>query len=111
MINPRPSLPFVVMASKEPTSLEIPNMCFLKMQILGNRVTFSIGKGGPTSQLNLWRTGRRTFQVFEFIGPALVKKSWTLINAYPCKWEGPDLDATKNEVAIETLELVHEGIS
>ena len=28
-----------------------------------------------------------------------------------CKWEGPELNATGNEVAIETMEIVHEGIS
>jgi phage tail-like protein len=31
-------------------------------------------------------------------------------NGWPCKWEGPELDASKNEVAIETIEIAHEGI-
>ena len=30
--------------------------------------------------------------------------------AWPCKWQGPTLDATSNEIAIETLELCHEGL-
>ena len=30
--------------------------------------------------------------------------------AYPIKWVGPTLNATASEVAIETLELVHEGL-
>ncbi len=29
--------------------------------------------------------------------------------AYPVKWIGPQLNATASEVAIETLELAHEG--
>lgn len=29
--------------------------------------------------------------------------------AYPVKWVGPQLNANANEVAIETLELAHEG--
>lgn len=29
--------------------------------------------------------------------------------AYPIKWEGPDFDAAKNEVAIESLEIAHQG--
>lgn len=33
-----------------------------------------------------------------------------LRNAWPVKWEGPSLNATANEVAIETLELCHEGL-
>jgi len=35
---------------------------------------------------------------------------WTLIGAIPVKWVGPDLKATGNEIAIETLEIAHEGI-
>jgi len=37
-------------------------------------------------------------------------KRWNLIRAFPVKWSGPDLKATGNEVAIETLEIAHEGI-
>ena len=110
MLNPRPSLPFVVTASKQPGKIEFPNICFLRMQILGNRVTFSGGEGGPASQLNLWRTGRRTFQVFEFQGLSIVTTTWTFPNAYPCKWELSEFDASKNEVAIETLVLAYEGL-
>ena len=35
---------------------------------------------------------------------------WTLQNAFPVKWEGPDLNAKGNEAAIETLELAVERI-
>lgn len=35
---------------------------------------------------------------------------WNLRNCWPTKWSGPSFDATANEVAIETLELTHEGI-
>ena len=34
---------------------------------------------------------------------------WTFENAFPVKWAGPDLKADNSGVAIETLELVHEG--
>ncbi|MFM8388101.1 MAG: phage tail protein [Actinomycetota bacterium] len=27
-----------------------------------------------------------------------------------CKWEGPDLDASKNEISIESIEIAHEGL-
>jgi phage tail-like protein len=33
------------------------------------------------------------------------------VNGFPAKWEGPDLDASKNEIAIETLEIAHEGLT
>jgi len=36
---------------------------------------------------------------------------WTISQAWPTKCEGPGLKATGNEIAIESIELVHEGIS
>lgn len=36
---------------------------------------------------------------------------WNLTNAWPTKWTGPSLNATGNEVAIETLEIAHEDLS
>jgi phage tail-like protein len=35
---------------------------------------------------------------------------WGLRRAWPSKWVGPQLRGLGNEVAIETLELAHEGI-
>ena len=36
---------------------------------------------------------------------------WTISQAFPVKCEGPGLKATGNEIAIESIELTHEGIS
>lgn len=35
---------------------------------------------------------------------------WRLTNVLPVKFKGPDLNATASSVAIEELELVHEGL-
>jgi phage tail-like protein len=35
--------------------------------------------------------------------------SWSLQNVLPFLWKGPVLSATSKEVALETLELAHEG--
>jgi phage tail-like protein len=35
---------------------------------------------------------------------------WRFNRAFPTKWVGPDLNATQNNVAIETLELCHQGL-
>jgi phage tail-like protein len=35
---------------------------------------------------------------------------WNFEQAWPAKWVGPSLTAEGNDVAIETLELAHEGI-
>ena len=37
--------------------------------------------------------------------------TWKVKNAFPVKVEGPGLKATGNEVAIETIELAHEGLT
>jgi phage tail-like protein len=39
------------------------------------------------------------------------KITWNIVNAWPTKWTGMSLNATANEVAIETLEIVHEGFT
>ncbi|WP_322044107.1 phage tail protein [Paraburkholderia sp. J67] len=36
---------------------------------------------------------------------------WTLTNAFPVKITGTDLKSDGNEVAVETLELAHEGLT
>ncbi len=36
---------------------------------------------------------------------------WTLANAWPTKITGTDMKADGNEVAIETIEIAHEGIT
>jgi phage tail-like protein len=35
---------------------------------------------------------------------------WNFVRAWPAKWDGPDLNAEGNDVAIEMLELAHEGV-
>lgn len=35
---------------------------------------------------------------------------WNFVRAWPTKWDGPDLNAEGTDVAVETLELAHEGV-
>ncbi|MGD8279161.1 MAG: phage tail protein [Gemmatimonadota bacterium] len=35
---------------------------------------------------------------------------WEFREGWPCKWEGPALNGKTSEVAIETLEICHEGL-
>jgi phage tail-like protein len=35
---------------------------------------------------------------------------WNFREGWPSKWEGPALNAKTSEVAIETLEIAHEGL-
>ena len=49
-----------------------------------------------------------TIQLLNDIGEPVLR--WDLINAWPIKLEGPSLKATGNDIAIESMELVHESI-
>ena len=37
--------------------------------------------------------------------------TWKAVKAFPVKIEGPGMKATGNEVAIESIEIAHEGIT
>jgi phage tail-like protein len=46
----------------------------------------------------------------QLLGPAAVPvQSWQFMDAYPVKWTGPNLNASSNQIATETLEMVHKG--
>ncbi|HEX3028479.1 MAG TPA: phage tail protein [Clostridia bacterium] len=38
------------------------------------------------------------------------KWRWNFYRAYPVKWIGPELKSDSNSIAVESLELVHEGL-
>jgi phage tail-like protein len=35
---------------------------------------------------------------------------WNFVRAWPTKWDGPDLNAESSDIAIEMIELAHEGL-
>jgi phage tail-like protein len=38
------------------------------------------------------------------------KWQWEFYDAYPVKWTGPELRGDSNTVAVESIELAHNGI-
>jgi phage tail-like protein len=78
-------------------------------------------KRGLTDKESLWNWGMKSIDAkFEkknitiFLQDAQGQNtswSWFVQNAYPVKWSGPDLKASSAEIALETLELAHEGIT
>ena len=40
-----------------------------------------------------------------------VLKRWNFTGAFPTKWEGPTFNSANAEVAVETLELAHDGFT
>ncbi len=61
-----------------------------------------VGGGAYAQRLNV------TITLFDQSGKGVF--AWTLLKAMPVKFKAPDLDAKNNEVAIEELHLVHEGM-
>ena len=51
-----------------------------------------------------------TIEVFHPENPDKPLLRWRITNALPTKFKGPDLSSTASQVAIEELQLVHEGL-
>lgn len=54
---------------------------------------------------------RKTVTVSLLDEAQAVVASWQVINAWPTKYTAPDFNATANEIAMESLELAHEGMT
>lgn len=61
-----------------------------------------VGQGAYAQRLNV------TITLLDISGQGIF--TWKLLKALPIKFKAPDLNATNNEVAIEELHLVHEGL-
>ena len=62
---------------------------------------------------NQWMAGKMTRKdvVITQLNSALKEVAkWTAKDGFPMKWELSEYDASKNEVAIETLEIAHHGL-
>lgn len=75
-------------------------------------------KRGLTDSYELWnwyngvvqgKIVRRSGSIILFDEQFHEFRRWTFNDAYPVKWIGPELNATSSEVAIEQVELVHNG--
>jgi phage tail-like protein len=92
-----------------------------KVHQLPKRVTYTpvvLRRGLGDNQLWSWfEQGlydacvlRRHVTIFLFNTDYSRMRTWELLNAFPTKWNGPDLKTDSNQIAIESLELVHEGM-
>ena len=60
-------------------------------------------------KMNVIKRETVTIQLLDESGSPTM--TWTLTNAWPTKITGTDLKSDANEVAVETLELAHEGLT
>jgi phage tail-like protein len=63
------------------------------------------------SQIKLNTISRETVVIALLDESGSPTMTWTLNNAWPTKVTGADLESDGNEVAIETLEFAHEGLT
>ena len=77
-------------------------------------------KWGITDDQEFWlwreksingKTERKNGSIVLYNDAGEEKIRWNFVEAWPTKWTGPSFKASGNEVAIEALEIAHEGIS
>jgi phage tail-like protein len=54
---------------------------------------------------------RSTAQIAILDGGGGTVATWRFQGIYPIRWSGPTLDTGSNSVALEVLELVHNGFA
>jgi phage tail-like protein len=76
-------------------------------------------KRGITQDVELWNwrksvidgnVDRRNGSIVLLDDSGQEQVRWNFSNGWPCKLQGPHLNAHGNDVAIETLEISHEGL-
>ena len=78
-------------------------------------------KRGITEDQDLWKwrsmvidgkikDARKNGQIILLDDEGKEAAEWTFTDGWPTKWTGPGFNATANEVAIDTLEITHEGL-
>ena len=96
-----------------PTVRKIPGL------VKYGNVTLKWGVTDDSISLFEWRKqvmdgntkeARRNMAVVVLDEMGEAKGRWEFTAAWPTKYDAPDLNATGNEIAIETLEIAHEGM-
>ena len=78
-------------------------------------------KRGITDDQDLWKWrslvmdgkikgARKNGQIILLDDEGKEAAEWTFTDGWPAKWTGPSFNATANEVAIDTIEIAHEGL-
>jgi phage tail-like protein len=79
-------------------------------------------KRGVTDDQDIWKwrqqvldgkikDARKNGQIILIDDEGNEAAEWTFTDAWPTKYTGPSFNATSNDVAIDTLELAHEGLT
>jgi phage tail-like protein len=97
---------------------EVPTVRKLPGLVKYGNVTL---KWGITDSLDLWKwrkqveegkmkDARRKMAIVLLDEEGQTAARWEFSGAWPAKYKAPELNATAHEIAIETLEIAHEGM-
>ncbi len=98
---------------------DVPTMRKLAGLVSYGNLTLQRGATPDSTALFEWRKlvhqgkldeARRTVAVVLLDEEGEAGARWEFSGAWPSQYDAPDLDATGNEVAIESLEIAHEGM-
>jgi phage tail-like protein len=93
--------------SKQDSKVKMPGMRKYS-NITLKRGTFE----GDTDFYNWVNTAERSDIIIKLLNEGLEPVlTWKAVNAFPVKVQASDLKADGNEVAIESMEIAHEGLS
>ena len=93
------------------TPMKIPGLkkygnITLKKGLADSRALYDWLNEGVTGEVN-----RKTITITLLDATEKAVASWRVINAWPLRYTAPDFNATSSEVAVETLEIAHEGMT
>lgn len=93
------------------TPMKIPGLkkygnITLKKGLADSRALYDWLDEGVTGEVN-----RKTITITLLDATKTAVASWRVINAWPIKYTVPDFNATSSEVAVESLEIAHEGMT
>lgn len=57
-----------------------------------------------------WAGERQLASIYAYDQDGNIKAQWDINNAYPCRYEGPEFQSGDEQMANESVTLVHEGV-
>jgi phage tail-like protein len=88
---------------KLPTRVKYPNLVLKR----GMTTKAELQKWFQKSHTQAERTGIR-LSMLDNAGTRL--RTWSFVNAFPVKWTGPNFNVSQSALAVEQIEIAHEGI-
>jgi len=86
-----------------PTRVKYPNLVLKR----GMTTKSDLQKWFQKSHVAADRTGIQ-LSMLDQHGQRL--RTWAFVNAFPIKWTGPNFNAAQSTLAVEQIEIAHEGI-